>query len=132
MPRVGRSPRSECPSRALLTSPRVRALDTARLAGRHLATEPAVHESLSAGFSAEEARELVSGLDDGEALMLVGHEPDLSQVVHDLTGARIDLKKGGVAVVRFDGSRPELVMLLRPRELAALAGQRSEEAGPAS
>ena len=59
--------------------------------------------------------------DDGHVLV-VGHEPDFSQVVHDLTGARIDLKKGGVAAVRVDGSQPELVALLRPRELAVLAG----------
>jgi phosphohistidine phosphatase len=37
--------------------------------------------------------------------------------VHDLTGARIDMKKGGVAGVRMDGTRGELIVLLRPREL---------------
>jgi phosphohistidine phosphatase len=104
-----------------LTSPRVRALDTARLASRHLSVEPVVHDSLSSGFEADEARELVAGLDDGEALMLVGHEPDLSRAVYDLTGARVDMKKGGIAAVRFDGAEPELTVLLRPREIAALA-----------
>jgi phosphohistidine phosphatase len=104
-----------------LTSPRVRALDTARIAASHLSIEPVVHESLSTGFEAEEARELIAGLDDGEALMIVGHEPDLSRVVYDLTGARVDMKKGGIAAVRFDGSQPQLTVLLRPREIAALA-----------
>jgi phosphohistidine phosphatase len=37
--------------------------------------------------------------------------------VHDLTGARIDLKKGGIAGVRLDGTSGELIALLRPREL---------------
>ena len=46
-----------------------------------------------------------------------GHEPDFSQVVHDLTGARVDLKKGGVAAVRLDGSSAELIVVMRPREL---------------
>ena len=50
-------------------------------------------------------------------MLVVGHEPDFSQVVHDLTGARIDFKKGGVAGVRLDGTRGELIVLLRPREL---------------
>jgi phosphohistidine phosphatase len=104
-----------------LTSPRTRALDTARLAAAHLSIEPVVHDSLSSGFEADEARELVAGLSDGEALMLVGHEPDFSRAVYDLTGAHIDMKKGAIAVVRFDGSRPELAVLLRPREVAALA-----------
>jgi phosphohistidine phosphatase len=42
--------------------------------------------------------------------------------VHDLTGARVDLKKGGVAAVRLDGTHSgELLVLLRPRELEAIA-----------
>ena len=53
----------------------------------------------------------------------MGHEPDFSQVVHDLAGARIDLKKGGVATLRLDGSRAELIVLLRPRELESLGGR---------
>jgi phosphohistidine phosphatase len=44
-------------------------------------------------------------------------------VVGELTGARIDLKKGGLAVVRLDGATSgEVVVLLRPGELALIAG----------
>jgi phosphohistidine phosphatase len=53
-------------------------------------------------------------------VLIVGHDPDFSQVVHDLSGARIDLKKGGIAALRMDGSRAELIVLLRPRELDRL------------
>jgi phosphohistidine phosphatase len=43
-------------------------------------------------------------------------------VVHDLTGARVDFKKGGLAGVRLTGSgRGELIALLRPVELEAIA-----------
>jgi phosphohistidine phosphatase len=55
-------------------------------------------------------------------LLLVGHEPDLSGIVGDLTGGRVDLKKGGLAVVRLGGAGGELVLLLRPAELALIAG----------
>ena len=55
-------------------------------------------------------------------LLLVGHEPDLSGIVGDLTGGRVDLKKGGLAVVSLEGAGGELVVLLRPRELALIAG----------
>jgi phosphohistidine phosphatase len=99
------------------TSPRVRALDTARLACEPLGLEPVVHQPLSGGFDAEEARALLQG----EPVLLVGHEPDLSQVVADLTGARIDLKKGGVAAVRLEGGSGELRVLARPAELALMA-----------
>jgi phosphohistidine phosphatase len=59
---------------------------------------------------------------EDQRVLVVGHEPDFSQVVLDLTGARVDFKKGGVAGVRLDGSRGELVALLRPRELDRIAG----------
>lgn len=103
---------------AVYTSPKVRARDTARLACGALGGEPAEHAPLAGGFEAGEALAL-AGSDD-ERVLIVGHEPDFSQIVFDLTGARIDMKKGGVAGVRLDGGRGELVVLLRPRELAAI------------
>ena len=55
-------------------------------------------------------------------LLLVGHEPDLSRVIGELTGARADVKKGGLAVIRLEGAGGELLVLMRPRELALIAG----------
>jgi phosphohistidine phosphatase len=107
---------------AILTSPRVRARDTARLAAGPLGVEPVEHGPLSSGFDEEAALSIMAGHEDGAAVLVVGHEPDLSQVVHDLTGGRIKLKKGGVAAVRLDGARSHLIALLRPSELRALAG----------
>ena len=37
-------------------------------------------------------------------------------------GGHVDLKKGGLAVVRLTGIRGELAALMRPRELALIAG----------
>jgi phosphohistidine phosphatase len=99
---------------AVYTSPNVRARDTARLACEALGIEPLEHEPLREGFSADDALELLHADD---RILVVGHEPDFSQVVHDLTGGRVDFKKGGVAGVRLDGARGELIALLRPREL---------------
>jgi phosphohistidine phosphatase len=97
---------------ACLTSPKVRAAETARLACESLAVEP------------ETAAELRGGSFDSPALaagrghvLLVGHEPDFSDEVARLTGARVKLRKGGLAIV--DGST--LVALLRPAELKAIA-----------
>ncbi len=105
------------------TSPRVRSLDTARLACELLDGEPVVHEPLSSGFDADDAIELVHAAGLDKRLLVVGHNPDFEQVVHDLTGARIDLKKGGIAGVRLLASRRgELIALMRPREIARIAG----------
>lgn len=105
------------------TSPKVRALQTATFACEELGLVPVEHAPLTEGFDVDEALVLAMGDEDGDGrVLVVGHEPDFSQVVHDLTGARIDMKKGGVAGVRLDGSRGELIVLLRPRELRVMAG----------
>jgi phosphohistidine phosphatase len=107
---------------AVFTSPRVRARDTARLAAKPLKADPMVHQPLSAGFDAAEARALLAAQGDDARVLVIGHEPDFSQTVYDLTGGRIDLKKGGLAGVRVDGTRGELIDLLRPRELEEITG----------
>ena len=101
----------------LFTSPKVRARETALLAAESLAVDPIEHEPLAEGFDAEGALELMAIAGEDQRVLVVGHEPDFSQVAHDLTGARINLKKGGVAGIRLDGRRGELIVLLRPREL---------------
>ncbi len=98
---------------ACLASPKVRARETARFACQAL------------GVAVEETEALRGGPFDALALsagrgdtLLVGHEPDFSAEVGRLTGANVDLKKGGIAVV--DGST--LVALWRPKELRRIAG----------
>jgi phosphohistidine phosphatase len=97
---------------ACLASPKVRALETARLACEALEVEVEVTEALRGG--AFDALDLAAGR--GEVL-LVGHEPDFSAEVGRLTGADVALKKGGIAVV--DGSA--LVALMRPKEIRRIA-----------
>lgn len=99
---------------ACLTSPKMRALQTAQLACDPLGVEVTVEPALSG--EPFDAGQLVAGL--GEVL-LVGHDPSFSLTVHDLTGAQARLKKGGLAGI----SKGELVALLRPSELAAIAAE---------
>jgi phosphohistidine phosphatase len=101
----------------IYTSPKVRARETARLAAQALGVEPIDVAGLAEGFGADDARDLLRTVEADERVLIVGHNPDFAQIVHDLTGARVDFKKGGVAGVRLDGTRGELVALLRPREL---------------
>jgi phosphohistidine phosphatase len=99
---------------ACLTSPKVRAADTARIACAELGDiEPQLEPKLAGGpFDAEA---LAAGL--GDDVLLVGHDPDFSSAVHSLTGAQVRMKKGGVAGI----DRGELIVLLRPKELKRLA-----------
>src|SRR5215212_5817869 len=98
---------------ACFTSPKVRAADTAKLACEPLGVEYALEPKLSGGPFDPEA--LAAGL--GEVL-LVGHDPDFSMAVHDATGAQVRMKKGGLAGIE----KGELMVLLRPAELEAIAG----------
>ena len=95
-----------------LTSPRVRARETARLACEALDVEVTIEDELSGGRI--DALELTAGLDH---VLLVGHEPDFSDAIAELTGARVDMKKGGLAAVE-DGA---LRVLLRPKETSLIA-----------
>jgi len=99
----------------------VRARDTARLACQALNIEPTDEESLADGFDRDDALELLLRHGSDARVLVVGHEPSFSQVVHDFTGGRIDFKKGGVAAVRAERASGELLVLLRPRELESLA-----------
>ena len=111
----------------VLFSPRVRARRTAELAAEGWSAQQRAllreHPPLAGGFDAPQAIDALAGIpaEDGR-LLLVGHEPDLSLLAGALTGGRIDLKKGGLAVVRLEGARGELAILMRPRELALIAG----------
>lgn len=109
----------------VLFSPRVRARQTAELAAEGWSGEQqarlAVHEPLSGGFDAAQALDAIAAVPADGRLLLVGHEPDLSRVVGELTGARADVKKGGLAIVRLESAGGELVALMRPRELALIA-----------
>lgn len=98
---------------ACLASPKVRAAETARIACEVLGVAVEETEALRGGPF--DALELAAGRGD---VLLVGHEPDFSAEVGRLTGAKVNLKKGGIAVV--DGST--LVALWRPKEIRRIAG----------
>jgi phosphohistidine phosphatase len=100
------------PIDACLTSPKLRAVQTAQRACEPLGLEVRVAPALSG--EPFDVHELTAGLGD---VLLVGHDPSFSLLLHDLTGTQARMRKGGLAGV----SKGELVALLRPSELAAIA-----------
>jgi phosphohistidine phosphatase len=102
----------EVPIDVCMTSPKLRAADTAKLACAELGIDMRLEPALAGGpFDAEQ---LAAGFDNA---LLVGHDPDFSMSVHSLTGAQVRLKKGGLAAVEHG----ELVVVMTPRELTAIA-----------
>lgn len=97
---------------ACFTSPKVRAVETAKLACEPLGVEYTLEPKLAGGPFDPEA--LAAGL--GEVL-LVGHDPDFSMAVREATGGQVRMKKGALAGIE----KGELKVLLRPAELKAIA-----------
>ncbi len=100
---------------ACLSSPKVRAMQTAQLACEPLGIEITSDRRLSG--EPFDVADLTAGLGD---VLLVGHDPSFTLTLHDLTGAQARMKKGGLAGI----ARGELVVLLRPSELSVIAGPR--------
>ena len=98
---------------ACLTSPKVRADQTARIVCEQLGIEPIAEPALAAGpFDPQELARPA-----GEDVILVGHDPDFSHAVARATGAQVRMRKGGIAGI----DRGELKILLRPAETALMA-----------
>jgi phosphohistidine phosphatase len=97
---------------ACLSSPKLRAVQTAERACEPLGIPVTIEPVLSG--EPFDVQELTAGLGD---VLLVGHDPSFSLLLHDLTGTQARMKKGGLAAI----SKGELVTLLRPNELTAIA-----------
>lgn len=114
----------------VLTSPLVRARDTAMLLAAGLKPKPAVSEveALAPGGRPQAIAEAIKTYTKKyRRLALVGHEPDLGELASRLLGARgnVEFKKGGVCLIETDGATPAgpgtLRWMLTPKALRALA-----------
>jgi phosphohistidine phosphatase len=97
---------------ACLSSPKLRAVQTAELACEPLGLAVTVDSRLSG--EPFDVADLTAGFED---TMLVGHDPSFTLTLHELTGAQARMSKGGLAAI----NKGELIMLMRPHELFALA-----------
>jgi phosphohistidine phosphatase len=83
----------------ILTSPKVRASQTAKLVGRAVKVKPQLEEALAGGFEGKRLNAVLAANTSARRLILVGHDPDFSELVTWLTGAPIEVQKGAVARV---------------------------------
>jgi phosphohistidine phosphatase len=111
----------------IATSPLLRAKQTADIVAKLWDQKPEIWKSLD---PSEDPRQLVAAVRKAsvENLLLVGHEPHLSQFISVLlcgsTDAQIDFKKGGLCKVTSDdviyGRCATLHWLLAPSQLRKL------------
>lgn len=106
----------------VLTSPVLRARQTAeefcRAAG---ISEPIIQDWLACGMSPQTALSELRAFVETERVMIVGHEPDFSQLVQHALGASgsIEIRKGSLTCLEINPPSPRATLLFSfPQKLA--------------
>ena len=114
----------ELPCDLILCSPLVRAVQTAEIIADRLGRRDRMITDARLGCGCrlpDLATLLAERAADHRHLMLVGHQPDLSMLIGELTGGVVAMKPGALARVDLpESGRGRLVWLLQPELLAAL------------
>jgi phosphohistidine phosphatase len=112
------------PPTAMVSSPLVRARQTARIAARAWDGMEFTRDQALAGGGIEEVLALLARFPTDASVALVGHEPQVSELLAHLVGSRdaacLAFKKGGVAVVDLpegSASAGQLAAFLPPSVL---------------
>lgn len=107
----------------ILSSPLVRAYQTAEIVAKSLNASSKLNadERLGPGFSPKQLAAIVGEHRKVQGLLLVGHEPDFSETISQVTGGgRIAMKKGALAYVEMQDPaslQGVLVWLIPPKVL---------------
>lgn len=91
---------------ALLASPRLRADQTARLIAEALHAEVTTRDELSGGFDVAALGTLLPEFASASGVMIVGHEPDLSELAgtlcaNDHSPARLHMRKAACCALKL-------------------------------
>jgi phosphohistidine phosphatase len=115
----------------IVSSPLVRAVETAEIVGEALGSKPPLDlcDALRPGGDPEALIAFLAKRSNRRRVLVVGHEPDLSELAARLIGAgrtaNMPLKKGGCGLITFSEFPPKapgrLVWWLPPRVTRKLA-----------
>jgi phosphohistidine phosphatase len=114
----------------ILTSPLIRAHDTAKIAARALRAENKVQvcKELASASSVKNLMTYLARYRSLNSIMLVGHQPDLGFIASLLLGSEssiIEFKKGSLCCIEVSTLPPRstgtLIWHLQPKHLRALA-----------
>jgi phosphohistidine phosphatase len=90
---------------AIVTSPKVRAAQTARIVGDQLGLPAVEDDRLGGEVEIGTLDSILRDSGDPERIIVVGHDPDFTDLVIALCGAgRVPMRKGALA--RIDADRP--------------------------
>ncbi len=84
----------------VLTSPLLRARETGSELARALGADTEPDHRLAPGADLDDVRAAIAGR--GEHVVVVGHQPDCSEIAEALTGRTVAFPPGGLAVLEVD------------------------------
>jgi phosphohistidine phosphatase len=87
---------------SIVTSPKRRASDTAGVVADSLGVPVRVDGRLAEGFGLPELKELLAAESHAGRVLLVGHDPDFSDLASVLVGAAVQLRKGSLIRIDLD------------------------------
>ena len=121
----------------IISSPLKRATQTSSLIGNELGYEGKLllEPALRPEASFADFRRMLDKYSKHEAIMVVGHNPNLTEFISQIvtnSGSRksIELKKGGVARVDFSPKRSVLNWMITPKLARALYGSAHSKSRP--
>ncbi|MCI0581279.1 MAG: histidine phosphatase family protein [Chloroflexi bacterium] len=87
---------------ALISSPKARAARTAELLGAALRLDVRVHDGLAGPLDLEALTAILADNGAPHRPILVGHDPDFSDLASELVGSAITLRKGALARIDLE------------------------------
>jgi phosphohistidine phosphatase SixA len=118
---------------AIVSSPKLRAIETAEPVASSLGRPIVVDDRLGGGLQIADLEAMLADLGDPGRVIIVGHDPDFSALVADLAGAAsIPMRKGALA--RLDAARPlsagsAILRWLLPPDALETVGRDDDGAG---
>jgi phosphohistidine phosphatase SixA len=87
----------------IISSPKVRAAQTAEPVAERIGLSVVIDDRLAGGLGLDDAEAVLRDAGDPEAAVLVGHDPDFSELLAVLCGAEgISMRKGALARIEID------------------------------
>jgi phosphohistidine phosphatase len=124
----------------ILTSPMIRAHDTAKIVARALGAESKIKvcKDLTPGHSLKKLLASLSKFKELKGIMVVGHQPDLGYLASALLGSSesiVEFKKGAICAIEISTLPPSangrLLWLLQPKHVREFAPSRRSTHGQA-
>lgn len=94
--------RIEFPAEAFITSPKLRAAETAEIVAAHLKAKVTVDARLAGPFEIEDLEAILRDAGDHERAVVVGHDPDFSEVLSGMCASQLTMRKGALARIEIE------------------------------